>query len=108
MIETYGKDTIPKMLDAYRRNESTKDAIPKVFGVTVEEFETGYRNFLKKLVTEIQGGVPEEKQTLAELEKAYEANPKMPKTAGRYAEALLERSQMDRGERDRREGDRIR
>ncbi len=89
MTETYGKDTIPKMLDAYRRNTSTNDAIPKVFGVTVEEFETGYRNFLKKLVTEIEGGVPEEKQSLAELEKAYGANPEDAKTAGLYAEALL-------------------
>ncbi len=95
MIETYGKDTIPKMLDAYRRNVSTNDAIPKVFGVTVEEFETGYRNFLKKLVTEIEGGVPEEKQTLAELEKAYGANPKDAKTAGRFAEALLELRKWD-------------
>jgi cellulose synthase operon protein C len=89
IIETYGEETIPKMLDAYRRNISTKDAIPKVFGVDVETFEKGYREFLNKLVSEIQGGVPEEELTLAELVKAYASKPDDAKTLGKYAAALL-------------------
>jgi tetratricopeptide (TPR) repeat protein len=90
MIENFGKDTISKMLDAYRRNESTRQAIPKVFGVDVETFEKGYRDFLEKRVAEIQGSVPEVKQTLAELEKAYQAHTDDSSAAGKYAAALLE------------------
>ena len=89
MIETFGRETIPKMLDAYRRNESTKEAIPKVFGVDVETFEKGYREFLNKIVAEIQGGTAEPEQSLAELEKAFLAKPEDAKAAGRYAKALL-------------------
>lgn len=95
MIETYGKDTIPKMLAAYRKNVSTNEAIPKVFGVDVETFEKGYREYLDQLVSEIQGGTPEKAQTLAELEKAYQKTPDDADIAGRYAAALLKAQQWD-------------
>lgn len=95
MIETYGKETIPKMLEAYRKNISTKDAIPPVFGVDVETFEKGYRDYLNRLVSEIQGGVPEKAQTLAELEKAYQAKPNDAAIGGRYATALVKAQHWD-------------
>lgn len=96
MIETYGQKTIPQMLDCYRKNLSTKQAIPKVFGVDVETFEKGYRNFLSNTVKKIQGGIPQEKeQSLAEWEKAYQANPDDPTTAGKYAAALLKTRKWD-------------
>lgn len=96
MIETYGQKTIPQMLECYRKNMATKQAIPKVFGVDVETFEKGYRDFLAKIVKEIEGGIPhEEEQTLAEREKAYQAKPDDAKAAGKYAAALLKTRQWD-------------
>jgi tetratricopeptide (TPR) repeat protein len=90
MIEKYGADKIAGMLEAYRKNTSTKVAIPQVFGVSVEEFETGYRDFLKKIVEEELGGsalvAP---LTLAEIEKAYEADMEDPAKVAAFAEAML-------------------
>ncbi len=99
MIEVYGKDTIPKMLAAYRLNESTKQAIPKVFGVDVETFEKGYHDYLDHLVKEIQGGVPEEPKTLAELEKAARTKPDSAAAIGRYAAALLAAHKWDEAQK---------
>jgi tetratricopeptide (TPR) repeat protein len=90
MIEQYGKESIPKLLAAYRRNMSTRDAIPQVFGDDVETFEKGYRKFLNVLVAELQGSTaPETQKTPAELEKAYLADPDDPQTAAEYAFVLL-------------------
>lgn len=90
MIEKYGADRIADMLEAYRRNTSTNAAIPKVFGVSVEEFEKGYRNFLKKIVEEELGGSAlAAPLTLAELEKEYEADMEDAAKVAAFAEALL-------------------
>ncbi|MCA9071961.1 MAG: tetratricopeptide repeat protein, partial [Planctomycetaceae bacterium] len=97
MIETYGQETIPQMLECYRKNIGTKQAIPKVFGVDVETFEKGYRDFLDNVVKDIRGGIAhEEEQTLAEWEKAYQTNPDDAKAAGKYAAALLTSRQWDK------------
>jgi tetratricopeptide (TPR) repeat protein len=97
MIEKYGKETIPKMLAAYRKNTPTEKAIPIAFGVDVETFEKGYREFLDALVAELKQGAPTEaKQTPAELEKAYEANPDNPTAAAKYAYVLLRLRQAQR------------
>ncbi|MBT6154671.1 MAG: tetratricopeptide repeat protein [Planctomycetaceae bacterium] len=96
MIEKYGKETIPKMLAEYRKNTPTKKAIPLVFGVDVETFEKGYREFLNTIVAELKQGAPTEtKQTPAELEKAYNADPDNPTAAAKYAFVLLRLRQAE-------------
>ncbi|MBC8289824.1 MAG: hypothetical protein H8E37_05855, partial [Planctomycetes bacterium] len=90
MIEKYGADKIADMLEAYRQNVSTNAAIPKVFGVSVEEFEKGYRDFLKKIVEEELGGsAAAAPLTLPELEKAYESDNGNPAKIAAFAEGLL-------------------
>lgn len=90
MIETYGEETIAKMLDAYRRNVSTNDAIPEVFGVSVDEFEKGYHEFLNDIVSEIGGSLSSTRKTLAELEKEHLADPQNTAGMAAYAKALLD------------------
>ena len=89
MIDTYGAETISKMLDAYRKNMPTKLAIPHVFKVDVEAFEKGYHEFLRKIVGEITGGDAILGKPLGELAKAYEANKEDLDTAAAYAWALF-------------------
>lgn len=91
MIEKFGAGTLQKMLDAYRRGVSTKDAIPDVFGVSVEQFESGYRDFLKAIVSEAEGLVgPSSDKSIAILEKEHLAAPDDTAKAAAYAFALLE------------------
>lgn len=96
MIEKFGPETIAKMLDCYRQNIPTDKAIVQVFGISKEEFEKGYREFLDKVVAEIKVGDPpdeadeDEEPSLADLEKAYEADKENGKAAAAYAKALME------------------
>lgn len=90
MIEKFGADRIAAMLEAYRKNTSTKAAIPQVFGVSVEEFEKGYRNFLNRIVEdELGGSALTAPLSLPELEKEYEADNENPAKIAAYAEGLF-------------------
>ena len=74
MIETFGKESISKMLDLYRKNVRTNDAIPQVFGMTAEKFDEGYWSFLKRIVEdELGGSVSEAPRSIADLEKEFDA-----------------------------------
>jgi len=90
MIETFGEDCIASMLDCYRRNLSTEEAIPEVFGMPTDEFDAGYREFLKRLVDEMGGGREEAPGSIADLEKAYEADRENPAAIAGFANALLQ------------------
>lgn len=97
MVEKFGAETIPKLLEAYRKNLTTEKAVPQVFGVELEEFEKGYRQHLDKLVAELQGGAPPEPlRSLAEIEKAHVADPDDPARAAAFAAVLLDVKQLDR------------
>ncbi len=89
MIETFGEECIAKMLDCYRRNLSTAQAIPEVFDVSADEFDDGYRKFLQRLVDEMGGGEQETPKAISEIEKQYEADRENPTAIAAYANALL-------------------
>jgi tetratricopeptide (TPR) repeat protein len=90
MIETFGKETISEMLDLYRKNVRTNDAIPQVFDMTVEEFDDGYRDFLKRIVEEELGGSSiEAPKSIADLEKEFNADPENAATMAAFADALF-------------------
>lgn len=95
MIETHGADSIPKMLDAYRRGLNTERAIAEACGVDKREFEEGYRKYLDETVSKIAGRKPLPERTIVELQQAHEANPDDPQAAGEYAYALLKRRRGD-------------
>lgn len=89
MIETFGEECIAKMLDCYRRNLSTTQAIPEVFGMPAREFDDGYRKFLQQLVAEMGGSEQEIPKSISDLEKRYEADRENPTAIAAYANALL-------------------
>jgi tetratricopeptide (TPR) repeat protein len=89
MIEKYGADKIPLMLAAYRDNLTTAQAIPKVFGVSKEEFEKGYLEYIKAVTAGIKATSDEHLGSLSELEKAHEAKPDDSEAAARYAAGLF-------------------
>ncbi len=95
MIEKYGEESISKMLDAYRNNMATRQAIKHVFGVEQDVFEKGYRKFVEELVSKLRGAEPADDKTLAELEKAYLADKTNAQAAARYAHALLKARQRN-------------
>lgn len=89
MIDKFGPETIPTLLEAYRNNLSTDRAIPRVFGVDKEAFEKGYREYVQAIVERLKAIQPDQEITLAQAEKAHLAKPDDPQTAARYAFELL-------------------
>ena len=89
MVERAGTESLRKLLEAYQRQLKTDVAIREVFGVEMDEFESGYRKFLDQVVAGLAAAEPTvTPQTPAEIRKAYEATPDDPEVAARYA-ALL-------------------
>lgn len=89
MIEKHGAESIAKLLDAYRRNLSTNDAIAEVFKMPADEFHKSYVEFVTKLVAEMSGIKPTKVKSLAELEKDYDADMENSAKIAAFADALL-------------------
>jgi tetratricopeptide (TPR) repeat protein len=93
MVEKYGKDSIPKLLAAYRKNLPTSRGIQEACGVDIATFEKGYVEFLQNVVKGIQTGQATTVVPLDDAKKAYEADPTDTKAAGDYAFALFKAGQ---------------
>lgn len=89
MVERFGEPSLAKLLDAYRRNRTTDQAVPEVFGVDKTDFEKGYREFLDKLVAGLRQTESEPEIKPSQIEKVYEKNKDDPKAAADYARLLL-------------------
>lgn len=89
MVARFGEDSLAKLLDAYRRNRTTDQAIPEVFGVEKADFEKGYREYLDKVVAEIRTTEDEPELRPNQIERNYEKNKKDPQAAAEYAQLLL-------------------
>ena len=89
MVERFGEASLAKLLDAYRRNRTTDQAIPEVFGVDKADFEKGYRDYLNKVVADIRKTEDEPEIKPNQIEKAYEKNKKDPQAAAEYAQLML-------------------
>jgi predicted Zn-dependent protease len=50
MLKTYGEKSVPKLLAAFADNLSTSEAIEAASGVSVQQFEQGYREYVAGLV----------------------------------------------------------
>ena len=90
MLKTYGPDSTARLLDAYRRNLSTDQALKELFKVEKADFEKGYKAYVEEIVAGLRGEKPEKKLSPAELEKAYKANPDDLIIAGRFAALMFE------------------
>ena len=90
MIESFGKETIGQMLDQYRRNVRTNDAIPLVFKMSVKKFDEGYREFLIRIVEdELGGSAALAPKSIADLEKEFNAAPEDPTAMAAFADVLF-------------------
>ncbi|MGQ0633512.1 MAG: tetratricopeptide repeat protein [Planctomycetaceae bacterium] len=89
MSERFGPQAISEMLEAYRQNLSTGQAILRVFKVDKPEFEKGYSAYLTAYVDRLQTLRPETAVTVAEAEQAHQKHPDDTHAAGRYAYELL-------------------
>ena len=89
MAERFGEPSLAKLLDAYRRNRTTDQAVPEVFGVEKTDFEKGYKEFLDKLVAGLKKTESEPEIKPSQIEKAYEKNKDDPEAAADYARLLL-------------------
>lgn len=86
----HGPDGIARLLAAYRAGRDTETALRQALGLSLSEFEQGYRKFVRELV----GVAPprDKPMTLAELETAHKAQPDNPDIAARLAEEYVRRS----------------
>lgn len=96
MVKEFGPETLAKMLDAYRDNLSTAGAIQKVCGVDQPTFERGYLKYVKGIVAKLPETAAAEQLSLADLEKAYEADPENSQMAARFALGLMQAQQTEK------------
>lgn len=76
MLKRFGSDALIKMLNAYRRGETTDRAIVSSFGVSKADFESGYLDFLDETIKTIRARVSEEKPvSFSELERMIREKP---------------------------------
>ena len=76
MLKRFGPDALIKMLDAYRRGQTTDKAVTSCFGVDKADFEAQYLTFLDEVVKTIRTRVDEEKPVkFSQLEKMLKEKP---------------------------------
>jgi len=94
MIKIYGIESIGPMLNAFKDGLDTGPALQRVCKVDKDAFEKGYRAYVTEVVKSIPASgkrEPEKPMTLAELEKAYEKDPKDIEVASRLADQYSRR-----------------
>lgn len=96
MLARFGDDALAKLLDAYGKGMPTEIAIRAVFGVSKEDFEEGYRKHLDELVKSLGTARTQKERSLAEVERAYEADPENPDLAAELAVHYLRRKNTKR------------
>jgi tetratricopeptide (TPR) repeat protein len=77
------------MLEAFREGLSTEAALQKVCQVSKEEFEGGYREYLKDAVRSLRSRPVERPFTFVQLQEAHEKDPNDPDISTRLAEQYL-------------------
>jgi tetratricopeptide (TPR) repeat protein len=89
IIKTHGDEAISKLLNAYRMGLDTGDALRRSCDIDKAAFESGYREFLRRVV---KGSTRQEKTIpFAEVEAAHKKNPDDADIAARLAGEYLRR-----------------
>lgn len=91
MVERFGEDAFAKLLAAYRDNLTTQEALRRCFDVDQADFEAGYRDYMDRVVAEIQIPRATETADLGDLEQASRDEPENPDAQAELAYALLAR-----------------
>lgn len=95
MLQGRDEAVIRKLLAAYAENRTTAEALPQVFGLSQEEFEKGYRDYLRKIVAGMPGLEPALRAGFAELVRAQKEKPDDPDRAAELAYAYFLRGASD-------------
>ncbi len=91
MLQDRSPEVLRKLLDAYADNLTTGEAIREVFGVSEEDFERGYAEYLKKVVAGLPGLGKSASESFADLLEAHRRKPDDPDLAARVAYGYLRR-----------------
>ena len=91
LVEQFGDEAFAKLLAAYRENQTTKEALKSCFDVSQDEFERGYRDYLDRVVAEIQVPPATANAGFAEIERAAREHPEDPDRLALLAYAYLSR-----------------
>jgi len=85
--QRFGEDALAKMLAGYAANQNTAEIFDREFNVTVEELDTGYREYVDKIVAGLSEDSGEEVKvkTPAEIKSAYDDSPDDPDAIADYA-----------------------
>jgi tetratricopeptide (TPR) repeat protein len=91
MVATYGEDALARMLAAYRDNLDTRAALERCFGVSQQEFERGYLEFIRGVAAGLTRRARPAAMTLAQLVRAQREHPDDPDLTSRLALAQFSR-----------------
>ena len=94
MLETYGEDSLAKMLAAYADHLTTRDALQRCFDVEQDKFEAGYTRFVNDLHKQQPAIARAKFRTLRELQKAIEKDPQDADALADIAYAYLARKSL--------------
>ncbi|MCA9081185.1 MAG: tetratricopeptide repeat protein, partial [Planctomycetaceae bacterium] len=95
--KTFGDDALARLTEAYRRNPQTSVALPKAFGVSVEEIEAGYSKYLNDLTAQLAIGRMPAAPKLDAARQAVAEHPERADAHGELAYALIARRQVEEG-----------
>ena len=91
LVERQGDGAVGKLLSAYAENRATPEAVRAVVGISEGEFERGYTDYLKKVVSAFPAVRSPPREDIAELLKLRRARPKDMGVAAELALAYLQR-----------------
>ncbi|KKL22874.1 hypothetical protein LCGC14_2431040, partial [marine sediment metagenome] len=91
MLSRWGSGQAKKLLAAYSRGLTTAEAIPQAVGVSLEEFERGYLEYLKELTAGLSSLPRPSQASFEDLLKTHRERPQHADTAAELAAAYLRR-----------------
>ncbi len=91
MVQTFGEESLSKMLAAYADNLSTSAAIERCFGVKQDEFEGAYKKYVLDIVAALKIPPAKTQLSFAELQKAAGDAPDNADMQAELAYAQLQR-----------------
>jgi len=75
MLEAFGETAPAKLLEAFRTCVSNEAAIGQAFDVSLETFESGYSDYLKRVVQTLSSGTAVKQLSEAELQELLSKEP---------------------------------
>ena len=91
MLARFGSGRPRKLLAAYGRGQSTDEAVPEIFGLSIEQFEQGYVDYLNELVAGMSSLARPTGADFKDLLQSHRECPDAAEVAASLAVAYLKR-----------------